>query len=171
MVSVNYSGSYLNPLQVCWGCSSLLCNGSSTDPVGNLVLGLQHTKRQKAFFFWVVFIARFVFTRQLWLVVDGENEKIFYCRIQSGPNRNRWRQLIKEKSCQTLTGIRLVCLTTVRPVVISLTNYSVHAETDSSLLFMSQLYPGCSSTLFLLQGCLRVQPHMNGMEIIPNWVV
>lgn len=152
MVSVNYSGSYLNPLQVCRGCSSPLCSGSSTDPVGNLVLGLQHTKRQKAFLlFFRLFLLRCLFSLDIydWLR-QGKLRKYF--TVAGG-------------------GIRLACLTTVSPVVISLTNYSVHADTDSSLLFMSQLYPGCSSTLFLLQGCWRVQPHINGMEIIPIWVV
>lgn len=87
-VSVSYSSSYLKPLQVCQGCSSPLCSGSSTDPVGNLVPGLQHTKSRKAYL-------------------------TFICN-------------------------RLACLTTVSTIVISLTNYSVHAETDRSFLFMSQ---------------------------------
>lgn len=151
MVSVNYSGSYLNPLQVCRGCSSPLCSGSSTDPVGNLVLGLQHTKRQKAFFFFGCFYCKVC----------------FHLTFMTGCRQGKLRKYFTVAG----GGIRLACLTTVSPVVISLTNYSVHADTDSSLLFMSQLYPGCSSTLFLLQGCWRVQPHINGMEIIPIWVV
>lgn len=151
MVSVNYSGSYLNPLQVCRGCSSPLCSGSSTDPVGNLVLGLEHTKRQKAFFFFGCFYRKVFFHLTVMTGCRrGELGKYFTVAFQE--DQTDWRQLIKEKSSQTLTGIRLACLTTVSPVVSSLTNYSVHAETDSSLLFMSQLYPGCSSTLFLLQG-------------------